>query len=226
VIHSTNHDTYTTAGVGFGPNGEMAFGNDAGVLMVHVVENIQPETEPESEIEPELKKAEEGFQVKPIHFVIVGLLVGLVVSYSKENRDMVAKLGVLLLLVIAIMVFPAVSQYWSEEVTELNEAPGDWDNDWPDEWEGTQVVVFELPDGEVAIGGLSGYENVEQLTDSAAAQLGIEVGKESFSLGEMIVSFDGHELDGWEFTIDGEKSQVGISAAEVTEDSVIRWSAA
>ena len=42
----------------------------------------------------------------------------------------------------------------------------------------------------------------------------------------MIVSFDGHELDGWEFTIDGEKSQVGISAAEVTEDSVIRWSAA
>ena len=67
---------------------------------------------------------------------------------------------------------------------------------------------------------------MEQLTDSAAAQLGIEVGKESFSLGEMIVSFDGHELDGWEFTIDGEKSQVGISAAEVREDSVIRWSAA
>ena len=173
-----------------------------------------------------MKKAEDGFQVKPIHFVIVGLLVGLVVSYSKENRDMMAKLGVLLLLVIAIMVFPAVSQSWSEEVADLNEAPGDWDNDWPEEWEGTQVVVFELPGGEVAIGGLSGYENVEQLTDSAAAQLGIEVGKETFSLGEMIVSFDGHELDGWEFTIDGEKSQVGISVAEVTEDSVIRWSAA
>ena len=124
------------------------------------------------------------------------------------------------------MVFPVVSQSWSKEVTELNEAPGDWDNDWPDEWKGTQVVVFELPDGEVAIGGLSGHENVEQLTDSAAAELGIEVGKESFSLGEMIVSFDGHELDGWEFTVDGEKSQVGFSAAEVTEDSVIRWSAA
>ena len=226
VIHSTNHDTYTTAGVGFGPNGEMAFGNDAGVLMVHVVENIQPVTEPEPEIEPDLKKAEEGFQVKPIHFAIVGLLVGLVVSYSKENRDMMAKLGVLLLLVIAIMVFPAVSQSWSEEVADLNETPGDWDNDWPDEWKGTQVVVFELPDGEVAIGGLSGYENVEQLTDSAAAQLGIEVGKETFSIGEMIVSFDGHELDGWEFTIDGDKSQVGISVAEVTEDSVVRWSAA
>ena len=83
-----------------------------------------------------------------------------------------------------------------------------------------------MPDGELVIGGLSGHENVEQLTDSAANQLGIEVVKESFSLGEMIVSFDGHELDGWEFTIDGKRSQVGISAAEVSEDSVIRWSAA
>ena len=180
----------------------------------------------EPETEPELKKAGEGFQVKPIHFLIVGLLLGLIVSYSKKNRDMMAKLGVLLLLVVAIMVFPAVSESWSKEVAQLNDAPGDWDNDWPDEWKGTQVVVFELPDGEVVIGGLSGYENVEQLTDSAAAQLEIEVEKESFSLGDMIVAFDGHELDGWEFTIDGDRSQVGISAAKVTEDSVIRWSAA
>ena len=150
----------------------------------------------------------------------------MIVSFNKGNRDLMAKYGVLLLLVTAIMVFPAISQSWSQEVSEMNETPGDWDDDWPDEWKNTQVVVFELPDGELVIGGLSGHENVEQLTDSAANQLGIEVGKESFSLGEMIVSFDGHELDGWEFTIDGKRSQVGISAAEVSEDSVIRWSAA
>ena len=34
MIYSTNHDTYTTAGVAFGSNGEMALGNDAGILMV------------------------------------------------------------------------------------------------------------------------------------------------------------------------------------------------
>ncbi|MGB1935695.1 MAG: DUF4430 domain-containing protein, partial [Candidatus Poseidoniaceae archaeon] len=96
----------------------------------------------------------------------------------------------------------------------------------PDSWKDTQVVVFELPNGEVAIGGLTGYENVEQLTDAAALELGLTIEKESYSLGEMVVSIDGHELEGWEFTLDGERTPVGISQAEVSEDSVVRWSAA
>tara|TARA_B100001113_G_C21108908_1_gene622269 strand:- start:437 stop:2140 length:1704 start_codon:yes stop_codon:yes gene_type:complete len=237
-MYHTAYDTYTTAGVGFGPNGEMAFGNDAGVLIVVVTEDGQNQsheivvvTEDEQNQSHEINKESDsqsnnGFQVRPVHFVIAGIIVAMIVSFNKGNRDLMAKYGVLLLLVTAIMVFPAISQSWSQEVSEMNETPGDWDDDWPDEWKDTQVVVFELPDGELVIGGLSGHENVEQLTDSAANQLGIEVGKESFSLGEMIVSFDGHELDGWEFTIDGKRSQVGISAAEVSEDSVIRWSAA
>ena len=124
------------------------------------------------------------------------------------------------------MALPSISEIRSQEVDELTESPGDWDNDWPDEWKGTQVVVFELPGGDVAIGGLDGHENVEQLTESAAIQLGIQIEKETYSLGEMIVSFNGQELDGWEFTIDGERSQVGISSAEVEEASVVRWSPA
>ena len=42
----------------------------------------------------------------------------------------------------------------------------------------------------------------------------------------MVVSVDGYELEGWEFTLDGERTPVGISQAEVGEDSVVRWSAA
>ena len=83
-----------------------------------------------------------------------------------------------------------------------------------------------MPDGDVVIGGLSGYDNVEQLTDAAALEAGIIVDKQSYSIGQMVVSFDGHELEGWEFTIDGERTPVGISQAEVNEDSVVRWSAA
>ena len=166
------------------------------------------------------------FQVEIGYFVLAALIVAMVTFQYRKDSAMVKKLGVLLILVISIMALPSISEIWSQEVDELTESPGDWDNDWPDEWKGSQVVVFELPSGEVAIGGLDGHENVEQLTESAAIQLGIQIEKETYSLGEMIVSFNGQELDGWEFTIDGERSQVGISSAEVGQASVLRWSPA
>ena len=218
-LFSSSHDTYTTAGMSFGPNGEMAFGNDAGVLTVFSGKgNLESSQEADSN--------SSGFQAHPAHFLMVGLLVGIAHSTYNSNRDMTNKLGVLLILVVAIFALPSVSEMWSKEVDKLTDGPGDWNDNWPDSWIGTQVVVFELPDGEVAIGGLSGYENVEQLTDAAALEAGIDVEKQSFSIGEMIVSFDGHELEGWEFTVDGERTPVGISEAAVSEDSVVRWSAA
>ena len=173
-----------------------------------------------------LESEESSFQVEPGHFVLVALIVAMVTFQFRKDSAMVKKLGVLLILVISIMALPSISEVWSKEVDELTEAPGDWDNDWPDEWQGTQVVVFELPSGDVAIGGLEGYENVDQLTEAAALELDIQIEKETYSLGEMIVSFNGEELDGWEFTIDGERSQVGISSAEVEQASVVRWSPA
>ena len=219
---SSNHDTYTTAGMAFGPNGAMAFGNDAGVLQVIFEEEIQVTGGLDN------KSGNEGspFQVQPAHFLIVALLLGLANSIYKSNRDLTNKLAVLLILVVAILALPWVSEVWSKEVDKLSEGPGDWDDNWPDEWEGTQIVVFELPDGEIIIGELSGHDYVEQLTDAAALEAGITVEKQSYSIGTMIVSFDGHELEGWEFTIDGERTPVGISQAEVSEDSVVRWSAA
>ena len=219
---SSNHDTYTTAGVAFGPNGEFAFGNDAGVLQVL----FDKENLAQVDTDQNLEKSNSSFQAHPAHFLMVGLLIGIVYSIYNSNRDLTNKLAVLLILVVAIFALPSVSEIWSKEVDKLTDGPGDWDSDWPTEWENTQIVVFELPDGDVVIGGLSGYDNVEQLTDAAALEAGIIVDKQSYSLGQMVVSFDGHELEGWEFTIDGERTPVGISQAEVNEDSVVRWSAA
>jgi len=224
VIYNTSHDTYTTAGVGFGPDGEMAFGNDEGVLMVVMDPTKQAQIAVEG---PNTWTSEDSsFEIEPAHVLVLALTVGIIIFQLRRDTDMVVKLGVLLLLVIAIIVMPSVSDMWSKEVDNLDTAPGDWDNDWPDEWKETQVVVFELPDGEVAIGGLEGHYNVEQLTDNAAIQLGIEIEKEPFTIGDMIISFNGHEFEGWEFTIDGERSQVGISSAEVGEVAVVRWSPA
>ena len=224
-MYTTSHDTYTTAGVGFGANGEMAFGNDAGVLRV-VLDSSERTQIIDGREEFGSESEDSSFQVEPEHFVLAALIVAMVAFQYRKDSAMVKKLGVLLVLVISIMALPSVSEVWSKEIDQLTESPGDWDDDWPDEWQGTQVVVFELSNGEVAIGGLEGHENVEQLTESAAIQLGIQIEKETFSLGDMIVSFNGQELNGWEFTIDGERSQVGISSAEVGEASVVRWSPA
>ena len=87
-------------------------------------------------------------------------------------------------------------------------------------------MVFELPDGELVAGGFEDFENVEQFTDTAAAQLGVTITKESYDFGNWITAFNDHEADGWEFTIDGKRSSVGITEAELTQDSVVRWSPA
>ena len=252
-IYSTNHDTYTTAGVGFGPDGYVAFGNDAGVLMV--TSNLQNEsgtgdntdqtnvtdlintTNQSSEYTNQIElgdgrceatQASEDFSLKSTIFkILISILVAaMFLLFLRGYRELVAKLSVILLLMIALLLFPSISQIWSSEVSDLRTTSEDWDEDWPKEWQDTQIVVFELPDGEVVIGGCSGHETVQQLTESAAEELGIEIERETFSIGEMIVSFNGHELNGWEFTVDGQRSTVGISAAVIDEDSVVRWSAA
>ena len=164
-----------------------------------------------------------------IDYALLLILILILVTFSlqlKSNQVAVVRCGLLTLLVVAIVTLPEVSTIWSKGVSELQPSNEDWDDDWPEEWKDTQVVVFELPSGEVVIGGLEGHENVEQLTDSAAIQLGITIEKQTYSIGDMIVSFNGEELDGWEFTIDGERSQLGISASEVSEASVVRWSPA
>jgi len=139
---------------------------------------------------------------------------------------MATKVGLLLLLVIMILILPDISEMWSKEVDTLEEPPGDWDESWPEEWKGTQVIVFELPEGELAMGGFSDYENVEDFTDAAAADLNVTIAKESYDFGTWITSLNNHQGEGWEFTIDGKRSAVGMTEAKLAEDSVVRWSLA
>jgi outer membrane protein assembly factor BamB len=216
---NTQHDTYTTAGVAFGDNGEMAFGNDNGILMVLLSQNSSLVVE---ESEDDSTDSNSYLQQS-----LILLLCGAMFFFQlKKNNKMATKIGLLLLLVIMIMILPDVSNIWSKEIDSLEESPGDWDESWPEEWKETQVIVFELPDGEIALGGFAGYQNVESFTDAAASDLNITVSKESYDFGVWITSFNGESGEGWEFTIDGKRSSVGISVADVDEDSVVRWSPA
>ncbi len=215
----TKHDTYTTAGPGFGPNGEVVLGNDNGVLMVFLSDS------PTDSNDVEKSKSEESNSYIQQSMILLLCLTMFYFQIIKNNK-MATKVGLLLLLVILIFSLPDISNSWSKEIDAIDSSPGDWDDTWPDEWQGTQVMVFELPDGELVVGGFEGLDTVEEFTDVAAADLGITTAKESYDFGAWITSFNGHEGEGWEFTIDGKRSSVGISEAELGEDSVVRWSPA
>ncbi|MDP6870517.1 MAG: PQQ-binding-like beta-propeller repeat protein [Candidatus Poseidoniaceae archaeon] len=208
-MHVTEDDTYTTAGPGFGKLNSIALGSDSGVLHVSFTgESAQDDT---------------GIFETFILFIILCSVLALVIGFALDKRELSQKAFVVLILFISIQILPQVSNSWSEAIDIQIESEGDWNESWPDEWIGTQIVVIELPEGELLIGGMSGHENVEQLTDEAAIQLDINITKETHSIGTWITSFNGFAGEGWEFTIDGEKSPLGISDAKVSEDSVVRW---
>ena len=214
ILESPNDD-YSTAAPGFGSDGSYALGNDKGILMFY---NSQQNN-------PVISHTDEEFDYI---FIITTLI--LLISILASTPAFIFHLyeQVLKTLLPGVVIFMAfnitmISTAWSGYLSEQVEPEGDWNDSWPKEWRGSQIVVFELPEGEVVFGGLSGHKTVENLTDDAAFRVGIIIEKEVFDSGEWVKSIDGHEGAGWEFRIDGERGLLGISEAQVNSDSVIRW---
>ena len=214
ILQSPNDD-YATAAPGFGSDGSYALGNDKGILMFY---NNQQNP-------PVISHFDEEFDYI---FIITTLI--LLISILASTPAFIFHLyeQVLKTLLPGVVIFMAfnitmISTAWSGFLSEQIEPEGDWDDSWPKEWRGSQIVVFELPEGEVVFGGLSGHKTVENLTEDAAFRVGIIIEKEVFDSGEWVKSIDGHEGAGWEFKIDGERGLLGISEAQINSDSVIRW---
>ena len=131
------------------------------------------------------------------------------------------KIGSAFLLVLAIAVVPELSTELAEKTTIRNEVK--WDSSWPDEWKQTQVIVFEIDGEERAIGGLGPQDTVYELTMLACQELGIQTQVEQQYLGAYLVAFNDSAGDGWEFTIDGIRSPVGMSEAQLGEASIVEW---
>ena len=209
-IENTSFNTYGTAAPGFGP-GVIAFGNDAGVLKV-TSESLEASNEEETR----------GDILGGIHYVAIVLLF-LVTCWSLAHRDLnqLTKVGSAFLLLIAIAVVPELSLKLAEQTSTNSEA--EWDSSWPDEWLGTQVIVFEIDGEEHAIGGLERQQTVYDLTMIACDELGIETEIEQQYLGAYLVSFNGSVGDGWEFTLDGSRSQVGMTESQLNDGSIVEW---
>ena len=209
-IEDTSFNTYGTAAPGFGP-GVIAFGNDAGMLKV-TSELLEASNEEETRADI----------LGGIHYVAIGLLF-LVTCWSLAHRDLnqLTKVGSAFLLLIAIAVVPELSLKLAEQTSTNSEA--EWDPTWPDEWLGTQVIVFEIDGEEHAIGGLERQQTVYDLTMLACDELGIETEIEQQYLGAYLVSFNGSVGDGWEFTLDGSRSQVGMTESQLNDASIVEW---
>ena len=209
-MENTSFNTYGTAAPGFGP-GMIAFGNDAGVLKV-TSESLEASNEEETR----------GDILGGIHYVAIVFLF-LVTCWSLAHRDLnqLTKVGSAFLLLIAIAVVPELSLKLAEQTSTNSEA--EWDSSWPDEWLGTQVIVFEIDGEEHAIGGLERQQTVYDLTMIACDELGIETEIEQQYLGAYLVSFNGSVGDGWEFTLDGSRSQVGMTESQLNAGSIVEW---
>jgi hypothetical protein len=209
-MENTSFNTYGTAAPGFGP-GVVAFGNDAGVLKV---------TSESSERLSEVKTSADI--VGGIHYVAIVLLFFFTCwSLAHQDFKQLTKAGSAFVLLIAIAVVPELSLKLEEQTSPQGEA--DWDSTWPVEWFGTQVIVFEIDGEEHAIGGLERQQTVYDLTILACDELGIETEIEQQYLGAYLVAFNGSVGDGWEFTLDGSRSQVGMTEAQLKDASIVEW---
>ena len=209
-MHTTSFDSYTTAAPGFS-SAAMALGNDMGLLQVTVFDSDET-------IEPESTFS----LIEALHYVLLlSSYLLCCLFFATNNKPKLLKAFTMFLLLFTLAVVPEISAKWP--TLAESDAEATWDAEWPEEWRDTQIVVIEIDGTENVIGGLSGYSNVYELTQAATLSLGISTEYEDQYLGLYLLSFNETEGDGWEFTIDGSRSNTGIVDTTIDSDSILRW---
>ena len=209
-MHTTSFDSYTTAAPGFS-SAAMALGNDMGLLQVTVFDSDET-------IEPESTFS----LIEALHYVLLlSSYLLCCLFFATNNKPKLLKAFTMFLLLFTLAVVPEISAKWP--TLAESDAEATWDAEWPEEWRDTQIVVIEIDGKENAIGGLIGYSNVYELTQAATLSLGISTEYEDQYLGLYLLSFNGTEGDGWEFTIDGSRPNTGIVDTTIDSDSILRW---
>ena len=209
-MHTTSFDTYTTAAPGFSP-GAIALGNDMGLLQVTL---FGVEESPENPSSFSL--------IEAFHYVLLlSSYLLCCLFFATNNKPRLWKALTLFLLLFTVAAVPEMSAKWPTFAE--SEAEATWDTEWPEEWRDTQIVVIEIDGKENVIGGLNGHSNVYELTQAASSSLGISTDYEDQYLGLYLLSFNGTEGDGWEFTLDGSRSNTGIVDTAIDSDSILRW---
>ena len=142
------------------------------------------------------------------------------------KREWFLRTSSMLVLIMMVLILPDLSSQWSKAFDEqfpAKPSSEEWNEQWPDTWLGTQIVIFELNGEEHSVGGLLGHEDVLSLTQAACDELDLELSTESTELGWYVNSIDGIEGEGWEFSIDGSKGIISADHSNVNATSIVRW---
>ena len=223
--YETNFSTYTTTyPVIFldGKQEALVLANDAGVLAVYVDAEYNPNW-----LGP-CTSGDMTLQKQLVAFVYLMMIAVPLVWLNLTNPQLFTKIATTLLLIMAILAIPQLSIDWSKGVDDVlsNESDEDqsqWNDEWPNEWLGTQVVVFELQGQTISSGGYFGHGDVYSLTQMAAQDLGIELEVEQTDIGVYVHSIDGQAGEGWEFFIDAKRASLSADNSQVESDSIIVW---
>ena len=188
---------------------------DVGVLMAYTVERMNT--------------GEEAATASTPLIGLTAITLGFIGAAWLSNRGRTTDAWRLLTLgavAVALLMLPDLATSWNtllaeEAAPSSEETP--WDPSWPDEWLGTQIVVFDLPDQTVAVGGLVGHETVWALTMAAADERDLSLETEATGIGLYLVAINGVEATGWEYTINDQRGVLAMDEAEIETTLVLRW---
>lgn len=162
---------------------------------------------------------------------IIAMLLALIlisttsIQLLRERFQSAFKFFILFITILVYFSLGDIISAWADLVEDPdNSDPDDvWSENWPDEWLGTQVVIFEFKDGLTEVGGYLGQEDVLQLTKHATSEQGIDLEISDTSFGKYVVSIDGKSGDGWEYYVNGQAGTISAEYQSIDSNAVVVW---
>lgn len=162
---------------------------------------------------------------------IIAMLLALIlisttsIQLLRERFQSAFKFFILFITILVYFSLGDIISAWADLVEDPdNSDPDDvWSENWPDEWLGTQVVIFEFKDGLTEAGGYFGQEDVLQLTKHATSEQGIDLEISDTSFGKYVVSIDGKSGDGWEYYVNGQAGTISAEYQSIDSNAVVVW---
>ncbi len=221
-LFSTINDWYGTSAPGFTANEELdilVLANDNGILEVYTKSYdvvIQLEDKPNSDYYSQFLTL-----ILMVFMAIVGI------QYLREKYSSAFRFLIVLIFSIFLFSFADIVSSWSQYIDNSDNKSVDqeslWQDEWPEEWLGTQVIIFEFDDQTLTFGGITGEETALSLTLNATYDNQITVEMSDTAMGKYIQSFNQKQGDGWIFFVDGSEAMVSAEYSKISSDSIVRW---
>ena len=220
-LFTTQYDWYGTAGPEYqivAGREILAIGNDNG--------NLQVFTSPNHETSIE-KSIETSYISQILTFILFIFIATSGIQFLRENYKSAFKYFLVILVILSTFAFNDIASFWSSYISEINNETQSqeslWDENWPDEWLGTQIVIFEFDNQTLTSGGHLNFDNALELTYKAAEELTVTVEDSDTSIGKYVESFNGVRGEGWIFSVDGSEAMISAEYAEINSDSIVHW---